>query len=380
MPDYAAYVIVGGVAAGVTLVATPIVRLLALHFGWVVPPDERRVHTQPTAALGGVAMFAGFLAAMAVAWSMDRFDPLFANNSEPLGVVLGAIVMFGVGLADDLKKSIGRHDGPAEGLSAPAKVTGMVVAGAVLAYFGVTMFYFRIPFFDVVTIGQDLAPLVTVLWLIGLANAINLIDGLDGLAAGIVAIASGTFFLYGQRLDKLGLLAQPNIGPLVAIIVLGICLGFLPHNFNPARIFMGDSGALLLGVLMAASTTVVGGRADPNQPFSGQTYFFFAPLFIPLVILGVPIVDTAFAIVRRATRRAGVTTADKDHLHHRLMRLGHGQRRSVLILWSWTAILSAFVLYPAYTGEGNGVVPLGIVALGLALFTVLHPQLRRARR
>ena len=379
MPDYAGYVIVGGVAAGVTLVLTPLVRLLALHLGWVVQPDERRIHTQPTAAVGGIAMFFGFLAAFGVAWRMGRFQPLFANNSEPLGVVLGALVMFAVGFADDLKKSR-YHKGPAEGLSAPAKVTGMVVAGAVLAYFGVTMFYFRVPFRDVVIIGQDLAPLVTVLWLIGLANAINLIDGLDGLAAGIVAIASGTFFLYGQRLDKLGLLAQPNIGPLVAIIVLGICLGFLPHNFNPARIFMGDSGALLLGLLMAASTTVVGGRADPTQPFSGQTYFFFAPLFIPLVILGVPIVDTVFAIIRRAGQRSSVTTADKGHLHHRLMRLGHGQRRSVLILWSWTAILSGFVLYPAYTGEGNGVVPLGIAALGLALYTVLHPQLRRARR
>jgi UDP-GlcNAc:undecaprenyl-phosphate GlcNAc-1-phosphate transferase len=380
MPDYAAYVIVGGVAAGVTLVLTPLVRLLALRLGWVVQPDDRRIHTAPTAAVGGIAMFFGFLAAFGVAWQMDRFHSLFVNNSEPLGVVLGAIVMFAVGFADDLKKTTFHNKGPAEGLSAPAKVTGMVVAGAVLAYFGVTMFYFRVPFRDVVIIGQDLAPLVTVLWLIGLANAINLIDGLDGLAAGIVAIASGTFFLYGQRLDKLGLLAQPNIGPLVAIIVLGVCLGFLPHNFNPARIFMGDCGALLLGLLMAASTTVVGGRADPNQPFSGQTYFFFAPLFIPLVILGVPIVDTAFAIIRRASQRSGVTTADKGHLHHRLMRLGHGQRRSVLILWSWTAILSGFVLYPAYTGEGNGVVPLGIAALGLALYTVLHPQLRRARR
>ena len=310
---------------------------------------------------------------------MDRFNPLFVNNSEPLGVVLGAIVMFAVGLADDLKKST-THDGLAEGISAPAKVTGMVVAGAVLAYFGVTMFYFRIPFFDVVTIGQDLAPLVTVLWLIGMANAINLIDGLDGLAAGIVAIASGTFFLYGQRLDKLGLLAQPNIGPLVAIIVLGICLGFLPHNFNPARIFMGDSGALLLGLLMAASTTVVGGRADPNQPFSGQTYFFFAPLFIPL------------RHPRRADRRHGLRHHPPGHpalgRHHR--RQGppppppHARSVTVsaaacLILWSWTAILSGFVLYPAYTGEGNGVVPLGIAALGLALFTVLHPQVRRTR-
>jgi UDP-GlcNAc:undecaprenyl-phosphate GlcNAc-1-phosphate transferase len=378
VPDYSGYLIVGGIAAATTLLLTPVVRWGALRLGWTVQPDARRVHTQPTPAVGGIAMLAGFLVAMGAAWRMDRFDKLFATNSEPLGVVLGALVMFAVGLADDLRKS-GRRHGQTEGLSAPAKVTGMVVAGSILAYFGVTMFYFRIPFLDVVTISQDLAPLVTVLWLIGMANAINLIDGLDGLAAGIVAIASGTFFLYGQRLDMRGLLAQPNIGPLVAIIVLGICVGFLPHNFNPARIFMGDSGALLLGLLMAASTTVVGGRADPTQPFSGQTYFFFAPLFIPLVILGVPIVDTLFAIIRRATQRSGVTQADKGHLHHRLMRLGHGQRRSVLILWLWTAILSGFVLYPAYTGQGNAVVPLGIAALALALFTVLHPEVRRAR-
>jgi UDP-GlcNAc:undecaprenyl-phosphate GlcNAc-1-phosphate transferase len=376
--DYSGYVMIGGVAAATTLVLTPIVRWIALWLGWTVQPDARRVHTQPTPAVGGVAMLTGFLAAMGVAWRMDRFDKLFSTNSEPLGVVLAALVMFAVGFVDDVRKSRPRA-GPVEGLSAPAKVTGMVVAGVILAYFGVTMFYFRIPFLDVVTISADLAPLVTVLWLIGMANAINLIDGLDGLAAGIVAIASGTFFLYGLRLDKLDLLAQPNIGPLIAVIVLGICLGFLPHNFNPARIFMGDSGALLLGLLMAASTTVVGGRADPTQPFSGQTYFFFAPLFIPLLILGVPIVDTAFAIVRRATKRAGVTEADKGHLHHRLMNLGHGQRRSVLILWLWTAILSGFVLYPAYTGEGNALVPLGIAALALALFTVLHPEVRRAR-
>src|SRR5215213_547274 len=121
MPDFAAYVIVGGVAAGVTLIATPLVRLLALRLGWVVQPDERRVHTQPTAAVGGIAMFAGFLVAMGLAWRMDRFHTLFANNSEPLGVVLGALVMFAVGFADDLKKSRYQR-GPAEGLSAPAKV------------------------------------------------------------------------------------------------------------------------------------------------------------------------------------------------------------------------------------------------------------------
>ncbi len=140
---------------------------------------------------------------------------------------------------------------------------------------------------------------------------------------------------------------------------------------------MGDTGALGLGLLMAASTMVVGGRTD--QEFSGQTFFFFAPLLIPLFILGVPILDTLFAIVRRASRRQGVTSADKDHLHHRLMRLGHGHRRSVLILWGWSALLSFFVLYPTYTGEGDAIVPVGVAALSLLLFTLFHPGLRQAR-
>ena len=198
----------------------------------------------------------------------------------------------------------------------------------------------------------------------------------------IVAIAAGSFFLYSQHLadPKVGLLTQPNLGPMVAVLALGICLGFLPHNFNPAKIFMGDGGALLLGLLMAVSTSVVGGRADPNtQRFVGQTYFFLAPLFIPLFILGVPILDTLFAIIRRAAKRQGVASADKGHLHHRLMEMGHGQRRSVLILWAWTALLSAFVLYPVFTGSGVSYVPIGAAMLCLVLYTVLHPQIRRRR-
>ena len=140
---------------------------------------------------------------------------------------------------------------------------------------------------------------------------------------------------------------------------------------------MGDGGALLLGLLMAAATMMVGGRTD--QEFSGQTFFFFAPLFIPLVILGVPILDTAWAIVRRAANRQGVATADKDHLHHRLMRLGHGHARSVVILWVWTLLLSGFVLVPTFTGRGNAVVPFVIAALALVLYTVLHPSVRGTR-
>ena len=174
-----------------------------------------------------------------------------------------------------------------------------------------------------------------------------------------------------------GVLDPSNVGPLIAIVTAGACIGFLPFNINPASIFMGDSGALLLGLLLASSTIAVGGQSD--DPFSGQSWFFFAPLVIPLFILGVPLLDTAFAIVRRATRRSGVATADKAHLHHRLMDLGHGHRRTVAILWAWTALLSAFVLIPVFTNRGNGIVPLGLVALFLALFTVFAPRLGELR-
>ena len=371
MPDTAGYLFIGAVAAIVTFVTTPIVTRLAHRVGWVVQPDERRVHKVATPDVGGIAMFVGFVVALDLAWRMGRFAPVFDNNSEPLGVLLAAAVIFGTGLIDDIRE-----------ISSPAKVTGTVIAGLVLVWFGATMFYFRIPFLDVFVLSNDWVPIITILWLMGMSQAVNLIDGLDGLAAGIVAIAAAAFFLYSRRLDDLGVLVQPNVGPLIAIIALGVCVGFLPHNFNPARIFMGDSGALFLGLLMAVSTSVVGGRADPDsQTYTpGQTYFFLAPLFIPLFILGVPIFDTLFAIVRRAAKRQGVATADKGHLHHRLMNLGHGQRRSVLILWLWTAILSGFVLYPIFTKARTALIPIGTAAIALSLYTVLHPEVRRKRK
>ena len=371
MPDTAGYLFIGVIAALVTFVSTPFVVRFATRMNWVVEPDQRRVHKVPTPDVGGIAMFLGFIVALGIAWKMGRFSPVFDNNSEPLGVLLAAILIFATGLIDDIRE-----------ISSPAKVTGTVIAGLVLVYFGATMFYFRVPFLDVFVLSNDWIPLITILWLMGMSQAINLIDGLDGLAAGIVAIAAASFFLYSRRLDDLGALAQPNMGPLIAIIALGVCVGFLPHNFNPAKIFMGDSGALFLGLLMAVSTSVVGGRADPNsQTYTpGQTYFFLAPLFIPLFILGVPILDTLFAIIRRAVNRQGVATADKGHLHHRLMNLGHGQRRSVLILWLWTTILSGFVLYPIFTKAQTALIPIGTAAIALSLYTVLHPEVRRVRR
>lgn len=363
MPSLSAYLVVGGAAALVTFVCIPVVIRLSPRFGAMVQPTDRHVHTRPTSTAGGAAMILGVVVAAAVAAVHPAFSDVMAARTEMVGVIVAACVMWSVGFVDDLRE-----------ISPPAKIAGMVLSGSILSLTGVSILVFRVPFFDLLVLSADWSFFVTVVWVIGMANVVNLIDGLDGLAAGIVAIAAATFLLYALRLGDEAVLDPANPGALWAVIALGVCIGFLPHNVHPARIFMGDGGALLLGLLMAASTMSVGGRTSAE--FSGQAFFFFAPIFIPLVILGVPILDTLWAILRRTISRQGFSTADKKHLHHRLMNLGHGHRRAVLILWAWTALLSAMVLYPTYTGEGDAIVPIGILALALGLFSVLHPRLR----
>jgi len=359
------------VTAVVTFALTPLVRWAAVKRGALVAPDERRIHDRPTAALGGVAMWVGVMVGLAVAATLETFEAVYDTLTIPLGVAAAASIAFFVGWLDEVRKVHGN------GVSAPAKTAGLVLAGSVLTMAGVSTVFFRVPFLGIFSLSPDLSAFITVCWVVGMANALNLIDGLDGLAAGITAIASAAFLFYSLRLENVGVLAPGNAGPLLAVITLGVCIGFLPWNVHPARIFMGDCGALMLGTLMAASTMSVGGSTDAQ--YSGQSFFFLAPLFIPLVILGVPILDTVFAIVRRATRRSGVATADKEHLHHRLLKLGHGHRRAVMILWGWTALLSVAVLVPALTNRGAVLVPVAIVGLALVLFTVLHPDVRAAR-
>lgn len=342
----------------VTFIATFVVRRLAVRFSFIVLPDERRVHERPTPTVGGAAMYLGLLASIVVASQIPGLNPLFRGSSDPIGLVLAASVIFTVGLVDDLRE-----------MSPPAKLSGQIVAGTVLYLFGISMLYFRVPFASTtLVLSADLVPVMTVLWVVGMANAVNLVDGLDGLAAGIVGIAASAFFVYSHQLVHTGTIAPETSGQLLSVIVMGVCLGFLPHNFHPAKIFMGDAGAMLLGLLMAASTMSVVGQTD--QDFSGRTYFFFAPVLIPFFILGIPILDTAFAILRRAGRRTNPAVADKNHLHHRLMRLGHGQTRSVLILWTWTALLSGLVLYPSFVNGALSFVPIGAAALGVALYTL----------
>lgn len=363
------YAIVGGTAALVTFGVTFLMRWLSPRLGAVAMPGARSVHDEPTPTLGGAAMFAGLLAAMLVGSQLHQFREMFEGSSEPLGILAAAGVMFWVGAVDDVRE-----------VSPPAKIAGQVLSGSLLSVFGVTMLYFRVPFasYEYIVLSPDLASLLTIVGVVVLANAINLIDGLDGLAAGISAIAGLALFLYADRLFKAGLLEGSNIGPLVAVIVVGVSVGFLPHNFNPARIFMGDAGSMLLGLLLAVTTITVGGRTADQ--FSGQTYFFFAPLVIPILILGVPILDTASSFVRRLVRRQSWSTADREHLHHRLMRLGHGPRRSVAILWLWTAVLSAVALVPTFTNRGNALVPVALVALALLLYSYFHPGVVAVRR
>jgi len=366
VPPIGDYALVGGIAAVCSYLLTFPLRRFAARISFVADPDERRLHHHPIPYGGGPAMFLAFLAAMIVADHIGHLNGIFQGSSEPLGVVLGAAVILGVGLLDDARE-----------ISAPAKVAGQVLAAMFLVFLGATMFWLKIPLAGTVVLSSDLTPLITALWVIGITNAINLIDGLDGLAAGIVAIASGALAVYGVRLVELGVLQSTNLGPLIAVITCGVCIGFLPHNFNPARVFMGDAGALFLGLLMAAATMEIGGR---TEGVSGQTYFFYAPLFLPLFILGVPIADMAFAYIRRVAKGTGIDTPDNDHVHHRLVRLGHGPRRTVVILWTWTAALSGFVLFPLFAPESNAIIPFAAIVLGLLLFTLFRPGLRNERR
>jgi UDP-GlcNAc:undecaprenyl-phosphate GlcNAc-1-phosphate transferase len=366
MSNIGAYLVVAAIAALVTLFADRPARIISLRVGYTALPDERKVHQRITPYGGGGAMLVGFCLALLFAFLIPSLRAIITSSHEMLGVLLAAGVIFVVGVVDDFRDMV-----------APAKVAGQFLAASILYFSGATMYQLKLPFAGFVVLGPSILPIITAVWVVAISNAINLIDGLDGLAAGIVAIASATLCIYGLRLEDLGLLPTTNVGPLIAALTCGICLGFLRDNFHPAKLFMGDAGALLLGLLMSASTMVIGGRTPPA---SGVTFFFFAPLLIPVFILGVPLVDAVWAFIRRTASGQGFHTPDKNHIHHRLMRLGHGHRRTVIILWAWTALLCGFVLLPLYDTEANIFIPLGVGVLVIALFTWFSPLLWRRRQ
>lgn len=366
MGDLAAYAVVAAIGAVVTLIANRPARTISMRVGYVAIPDDRKVHLKTTPYGGGGAMLVGFCLALLGALLVPSLRSIITSSHEMLGVLLATGVIFVVGIVDDFRD-----------MSAPAKVAGQFLAASILYFSGATMYQLKLPFAGFVVLGPSILPIITAVWVFALSNAVNLIDGLDGLAAGIVAIASGTLCVYGLRLEDLGLLPATNVGPLISALTCGICLGFLRDNFHPAKLFMGDAGALMLGLLMSASTMVIGGRTPPA---SGVTFFFFAPLLIPVFILGVPLIDAVWAFVRRTISGQGFHSPDKNHIHHRLMRLGHGHRRTVIILWSWTALLCGFVLLPLFDTRANVFIPLGVAVFVIALFTWSSPLLWRRRR
>ena len=344
------YAVVLAVAACTTALLTPLVRWLALRVGAVAMPDPRKMHTRPMPSLGGAAMFAGFLVAMAVASRIPQFHEMFRGSSEPVGLMLAAAVMFVVGAIDDFRE-----------MSPPAKLAGQVLSGSILSIMGVQMLFFHVPFssFGTVVLSPDLAPLVTVITVVVMANAINLIDGLDGLAAGIVIIAGSALFLYSDRLFKGGFLEGSNIAPLVAIIAVGVCLGFLPFNFNPARIFMGDAGALFLGFMLAMLGLKINMNGFPN--------LHMVNFFVPVIVLGVPVFDTTLVTVSRIRRHVPVSRGGRDHTSHRLVLLGLTVREAVMTVYLAAGALGVAGLLLTRAGTESGFVLIAlIIAAGVA--------------
>jgi UDP-GlcNAc:undecaprenyl-phosphate GlcNAc-1-phosphate transferase len=359
-----AYLVVFAASALTSFAVTPVVRRVAVRTGAIYRPNDRTVHAVPTPTIGGVALFAGLLAGLLVSRFLPFFGDMDRASAEPLGALVACTAVLGLGLIDDLR-----------GITALTKLTGQIFCAGLLVLAGVQLQYFVVPG-SIVLLGADLAVPLTVLWVVAIVNAVNLVDGLDGLAAGMVAIASATFFLY--MVSSASLFGDASAAALLSCITAGICLGFLPWNFHPARIFMGDSGAMLLGMLVAIATISGVGR-NPLPPSGGDLAVIAIPLLVPLLVLAIPFLDVALAIVRRARRNTGLGQADKEHIHHRLMDIGHSHRQAVLLMYLWSGLISASALA---VGLIDGRLAAGAVLAGavvLFLVTAL-PRLTERRR
>jgi UDP-GlcNAc:undecaprenyl-phosphate GlcNAc-1-phosphate transferase len=359
-----AYLVVFGASALTSFLATPLVRRLALGIGAIYQPNDRTVHAVPTPTIGGLALFAGLLAGLGVSRTLPFFDQMNAGSAEPLGAVVACTAILGLGLVDDVR-----------GITALTKLTGQIFCAGLLVVAGVQLQYFVVPG-SIVVLGADLAVPLTVLWVVAIVNAVNLVDGLDGLAAGMVAIATGTFFVY--MVSSPSLFGNASAAALLSCITAGVCLGFLPWNFHPAKIFMGDSGAMLLGMLVAIATISGVGR-NPVRPSGGDLAVIAIPLLVPLLVLALPFLDVALAIARRARHNIGLGQADKAHIHHRLMDIGHSHRQAVLLMYLWSALISGSALA---VGLIDGRLAAGAVLAGAAvLFAVTAlPRLTERRR
>lgn len=350
--DWLEYGVLFAVAAVVTIALTPLARKLAIKLDAIDYPSARRVNMLPIPRMGGVAIFGGILAALAVAgfgvYAFGWVDPFIDYNGIEVnywGVLLGTVLIFLVGAVDDVVD-----------LNPKAKMLGQIVAACVVAGSGLLFSGIHNPFGEgYIEFGWVAYPL-TVFYLVAFANVINLIDGLDGLAAGITSISAITILLFAVLTGRFD-------AALFSVILVGVCAGFLKSNFFPASIFMGDSGALLLGFSLGVISLFAVARSA-----------LFVSLLVPILAAGVPILDTFFAIVRRKREHRPIDEADKGHIHHRLMRAGFSQRATVLIMWAWTALLAACGVI--ITWADNLVrIPIFLIACAVTAYAIVKLRL-----
>ena len=350
--DWLEYGVLFAVAAVVTIALTPLARKLAIKLDAIDYPSARRVNMLPIPRMGGVAIFGGILATLAVAgfgvYAFGWVDPFIDYNGIEVnywGVLLGTVLIFLVGAVDDVVD-----------LNPKAKMLGQIVAACVVAGSGLLFSSIHNPFGEgYIEFGWVAYPL-TVFYLVAFANVINLIDGLDGLAAGITGISAITILLFAVLTGRFD-------AALFSVILVGVCAGFLKSNFFPASIFMGDSGALLLGFSLGVISLFAVARSA-----------LFVSLLVPILAAGVPILDTFFAIVRRKREHRPIDEADKGHIHHRLMRAGFSQRATVLIMWAWTALLAACGVI--ITWADNLVrIPIFLIACAVTAYAIVKLRL-----
>lgn len=338
-----AYLLLFAVAGSVTYLLTVVARELALRLGAVAKVRDRDVHDEPIPYMGGVAMLGGLAAAYLVA----RQLPFLANSQFVLhdaGVVLaaGALICV-VGILDDVLE-----------LDALTKLGGQLLATAVLIYFNVQYIFFTKADGSQFSLDPAQSALLTGFVVVATINAVNFVDGLDGLAAGVVCIGAVAFFVFCYSLTRINGVDRATTAALLSVALAGSCVGFLVHNWNPARLFMGDSGSMLLGLVLSASAVSLSGQFSADQLSNGTHATLLPtllPILLPITILIVPIADLVLAVVRRTRAGRSPFAPDKLHLHHRLLEIGHSQRIAVLIMWAWAALIAfGSVLASLYDG------------------------------
>ncbi|WP_411102270.1 MraY family glycosyltransferase [Streptomyces sp. cmx-4-9] len=367
------------VTVAVTYLLTGPVRKFAIAAGAMPEIRARDVHREPTPRLGGIAMFGGLCAGLLVADHLKNLNGVFELSNEPRALLSGAALIWLIGVLDDKFE-----------IDALIKLGAQMIAAGVMVIQGLTILWIPVPGIGTVALTQWQGNLLTVALVVITINAVNFVDGLDGLAAGMVCIAAAAFFLYGYRLWFGYGIEQAAPATLFAAILMGMCLGFLPHNMHPARIFMGDSGSMLIGLVLAASAISITGQVDPDAMalFAGgernATHAMlpvFIPLLLPLTIIAIPMADLVLAIVRRTWKGQSPFAADRGHLHHRLLELGHSHSRAVLIMYFWSGLIAfGAVAYSVHSASMWIVLAiaalsaLGLVLLLLPRFTPRAPR------